>query len=465
MRRYVFALAVMGLALIPATTHDVPRLHDGDAELASVVLDLAPGAGGGATAASNPTSSLPAGPWSIGVPWAWFDARALALIGALAGLGALVLVHRRERDRRPVAVELPDRIEDIVQPASEARSAPARPGRAELNALSNALATIDMLDVEARTSLRHAARAVADLADLVAQSRLVAAEPVLIAQEVRVAAGRQSDALAAWRARSIRAETRRDELIQANDRLVVASQAVLEASEGMDLAFQAFLAAADNRTPEPPDGMAPAKTRAERLHEALERLTTAIVAVEEKLVDLDEGVVNADALSRALADEARPDDDAAGRATERLTATLDALAQALTPVDRYVIDVRARATTTTRALDEALDRIGTILSGFAGREERRRFHRNHVDIGAKVLMDDRWVACRVVNISLGGAALDTMLDGKAGQGAQLALHGWDGLLPVIVTGNSQGRTHLCFQLTEVLEAALKAFLDGLPVAA
>jgi len=38
-------------------------------------------------------------------------------------------------------------------------------------------------------------------------------------------------------------------------------------------------------------------------------------------------------------------------------------------------------------------------------------------------------------------------------------------MPVIVTGVSQGRTHLCFQVTEALERSIKSFIDQFPVAA
>jgi hypothetical protein len=246
-------------------------------------------------------------------------------------------------------------------------------------------------------------------------------------------------------------------------RLTGAAAEAFAAAETMDATFQDFLSTLAARTDESAEE---ARARAARLNERIEALTTAIVAVEERLVALDE--VLARPMQEASAATAEGGDDGIGdlaRAAQRLREGLEPLVAMLAPADRYVADVRARGAEASQAIDTALDRIATILTGFTGREDRRRFHRVHADLGAKILVEGTWTDCRIINISLGGAAIDTAIDCAAGQLGQLSLHGWDGLMPVIVTGVSQGRTHLCFQVTEALERSIKSFIDQLPVAA
>lgn len=456
MRPIAFAFVLAIVLAIPGVVRDPPVLPLAlDADPTAVILALAPAAG--------PAPAVPGpAPFAfLAAPLArWLDpgagvgfAAGAALMGAFAALLA-----RRRRDQRPPVEALPDVIAEVVAPAP-APPAPPAPARGELNALSNALATIDMLDVEARTSLRHAGRAVAELAELIGQGRLIASEPKLIADQAVAAVAAQRSAVAATRDR---ARARVDEAagLRAHGAAVgQRARAALDAAEAMDAAFQAFLALVEGRALQP-DG--DARTKAERLNEALAALTGAIVAIEERLVELDETV---GAAPPPVLDTADGAEETFDRATERLGGALDALAGALGPVDRYTAEVRTRADGVTRTLDQALDRVATILAGFAGREDRRRFHRVHADLGAKLLVDDTWTDCRIINISLGGAAVDVALDCAPGKGGQLSLHGWDGLMPVIVTGTSQGRTHLCFQVTEALERSIKGFIDHLPAAA
>lgn len=185
--------------------------------------------------------------------------------------------------------------------------------------------------------------------------------------------------------------------------------------------FQDFLATIAARADE---SVEEARVRAARLNERIEALTTAIVAVEERLVALDEVLAQPpDVDPPSAAGDADDGVDDLLRAAQRLREGLDPLVAMLALANRYVADVRSRATEASQAIDTALDRIATILAGFAGREDRRRFHRVHADLSAKILVEGSWTDCRIINISLGGAAIDAALDCGAGQLGQLSLHG------------------------------------------
>ncbi len=451
-RRILLAIAIVGLALVPSAAERsrVPLEADRDWPSAAI-LALAPAAGPQRAAASVSSSFNPL-TW-LGMRRS-LDARVLAAFGAACGLLALAIVARRQGVAAPVAADLPARIAEVVAPAPE--PAP-RPARVEVNALSNALATIDMLDLEMRTSLKHAGQSVAELTALVAQGRLVAIEPGLMMAAALDAARVQRDALAACAAEV--GALRDASAAAATTELVRAARSVLDHAEAMDRAFQNLVEAVGGaETASEPEA------RVERFQSALAALTEAIVAIEERLVTLDEAAALADGVVEVVpvGGAAGPDGE---RAATRLADVLGSLQRALEPADGYTAEVRGRAEATTRTLDQALARVATILSGFEVREERRRFHRIHAEIPAKVLIDGRWTACRVVNLSLGGAAIDVALDAAPGSQGQIALNAWDGLLPLFVTGNSPGRTHVCFQLTETLEQGLRAYLDRVPEAA
>ncbi|MEX2648048.1 MAG: PilZ domain-containing protein [Alphaproteobacteria bacterium] len=455
-RRLLLAIAIVGLALVPSAVERSRMPVDADGEWPSAaILALAPAAGPEHEVASVASSSNRF-TWLGRSVRRSLDARFLAGFGAVCGLLALAVVARRQGVAAPVAAGLPARIAVGVARAPE--PAP-RPARVEVNALSNALATIDMLDLEMRTSLKHAGQSVAELTTLVAQGQLVAVEPGLMMAAALEAARTQREALAACAAEVGALRDAHAASAVATSGLVQASRLVLDQAEAMDRAFQSLVEVVGGEA-----SVSDPAARVERFQAALAALTEAIVAIEERLVTLDEAVAVADCTAEVApaGGDAGPD---AERAATRLADVLGSLGRALGPADNYVAEVRRRAEATTRTLDQALARVATILSGFEVREERRRFHRIHAEIPAKVLIDDRWTACRVVNLSLGGAAIDVALDAQPGTQGQFALKGWDGLVPLIVTGNSPGRTHVCFQLTEALEQGLRAYLDRVPEAA
>lgn len=507
MRTLACVFAVLALLVLPdaVLTRPAPLMSWLDSRLATyavVVLDLdvAPGAGG-----EQPTvGALASGPLLetsqaadsdedgaeatagegllLGRGLAWSDADvdfdALAagevplhrlLPGAFLLSSFLVLlavaIGRRRRSRRPLAdpgAALPADVNEVIA-KPEARpvaKAPAQTAqRAEANALSNALAAIDVIDIELRTSLHNLTGRIGELGRLAGPG-----EPMPTPELGPIHDGlvRAVDGLVRHMeiAQEANAQAR-----QAANGALERVRRVMRSAEKMDGAFQALGAAVPSQAPATPADVA---QMARTFSSASAALTAAVVELEQELVDLDQAASDA-----ATAWDKRVQGAADGEpAARRAYAALDRLASAATAIDRLAAtrgvrqsQIGAQISELGRLADHALGRVKTVLAGFANREERRRYTRNKTELPARLLVDGAWMPCRLVCVSLGGGAVDIEIAHPRGTQGQLSIEGWTSLIPLVVTGTTYQRTHLSFQLNEGLSQSLMAFLDRVPVAA
>jgi len=507
MRTFLGIVAVLALLVLPSAvlTQPAPLMNWLDrrvVDYAGVVLDLnvAPAAGG-ATAqpvleASGPLLDM--GPLpesdedgreraaaeasSFVRTFAWADGD-MALDGLAAGAVPLhdllpaaffassllivlaVAIGRRRRAQRPLAEageSLPQSVAEVLKaPAAEpVAAAPAQTAqRAEANALSNALAAIDVIDIELRTSLHNLTGKIGELGRLVNGAEAGGAPEMGALHDGLVQA---VDGLVRHMevAQEANAQAR-----QAADGALERVRRVMRAAEKMDGAFQALGAALPTQPPATPAEVA---AMARAFSAAGEGLTAAVVELEQELVDLDQAAADAAAAwDRRVAGAAESEP-----VVRRAYAALDRMATAAGAADRMAAtqemrrrQVGAQVAEMGRLADHALARVKTVLAGFTNREERRRYTRSKTDLPARLLVDGEWIHCRLVCISLGGGAVDVEVAHPRGTPGQLSIEGWTSLIPLVITGTTYQRTHLSFQANEGVSQNLMAFLDKVPAAA
>ncbi len=496
--RHVFSILVLAaVLLVPNSRPD--QGWDRRAATASDLAGIAPAASSGGTSAG--WLLAPAGPDAGGADVgrgdqayapgladllrdaearSWFLDRNGVWIGGVAGLALGFVVARRRRRDVPAAPDVP------VVAAAPPPLAPQ--SRTLSNSLSQALAAVDLMEIEVHTALSQLGRTIDVLATDVTQSPLGAREPAVRAAEALSLVAAVKDQLAALRADlddhwagQIKAKA---ELSTTMERL----QDVVRSAERMDAMFQGLIGtveeiagiprlfdeleiraqvgAAENGGP-----MADTIARARRiamlridgLRRIAEDLTKVVVDVEERLVSLDEAATRLVAATPAADAGAAALDGCDGR-IECLAGRLADLPGLLAPADEHAARLATQAGRARDLITQALGRLETILGNFVRTEERRRFQRVPAALPARVLIDDAWHDCNVVNLSLGGAAIDRELDCRAGAEGQLSFIGWDSLVPLVVTGTTPQRTHLCFRLNETLAKSLIGYLDVLQAA-
>jgi hypothetical protein len=406
----------------------------------------------------------------------------LALAGGmLAGL-AVGLILGRQRKPAPMRDSEAVAAAEAPSPGSDASSRPAA------NTLAQALAALDMMEIEARTSFRHLAHTIASLAEEARVSPLGSRAPAARAEEARSSLASAAGALAASRETFDR--QRRDAAAVhglAKDVLARVQDAVA-AAEGMDGSFQTLVAAAETIAWLPRlfdelelragggaggggDALALAFARARRialariadLDKARGALMEGIVVVEENLVALDDAGRRllehaASAVGREA--DAASLDDLEARLREA-GAALDATRDLLAPVDAHAERFATRAGEAERIVTEALGRLETILGRLVREEDRRKFQRIATRLPVRVLIEDAWSEGEVIDLSMGGAAIAGELPCRPGADGQIAFRDWDTMLPFVVTGVSGGRTHLCFRLNEGLARGLIGYVETL----
>ncbi|MSP83164.1 MAG: hypothetical protein EXQ94_09585 [Alphaproteobacteria bacterium] len=480
MRRIAAVAVLVILALVPST--EPKRWAAAWSELAAI----APGAG--------PLLDLRLGldlpPASRGSPYddgfaSGTSSWGLAIAGALCVVAGFVLgsAVRRRRRGADAAHAMPEASEEggptppIVSPAS----------RPVANALAQSLAAIDMMEIEVRTSLRHLGKSVEVLADGIVHSPMGSREPALKAGDAQDALAEVEARFAQLRTGWADHEVRIAEARTAAESAMTRIQSVVRLAESMDSAFQMMVASAEEiswlprlfdelelraRPEASGESIALAIARARQialgridgLLNARDALTLGIVAVEESLVSLDEAgpqLVNAAALRAGGSGLLGARIEDCDQSVSRLRGVLDELQELLAPLDAHAARLRAEAGETGQIVAQTITRMDAILGSFIRVEERRRFQRMNMAIPARVLIEDRWHDCQVMNLSMGGAAIDRALPCRVGASGQLSFLGWDAMIPLVVTGAGAGRTHLCFQLNDTLSKGLIGYVDGM----
>lgn len=179
-----------------------------------------------------------------------------------------------------------------------------------------------------------------------------------------------------------------------------------------------------------------------------------------------------DAITAEVA-EAMRSQSGATRAIAGKTQSMSAQTRDVADGIDIALDTAARSAASSEGIEVAareiveetsmLDReIGHFLGSVRNADERRRFERVPVSLAARLQQADTTAEARVIDISEGGARLETRLSCPPGSVVTLELPGFDRPISARLVGVSAHGSHLLFPLDLEHRQQVRAFIATLP---
>jgi methyl-accepting chemotaxis protein len=152
--------------------------------------------------------------------------------------------------------------------------------------------------------------------------------------------------------------------------------------------------------------------------------------------------------------------DAQGAAAEtrQVTSGMKSVSEVAGATGKAAEDVLQAAGALSSQAKELSDEVGNFLNAIRDAANRRRFERLACDLEGEMTIDGRPMRCRLVDISLGGGALDSEIDARPGSPFAIVI-GRSGKIHGRVVSHASGATRLQFLLDAGTQAQVSPLLD------
>lgn len=192
----------------------------------------------------------------------------------------------------------------------------------------------------------------------------------------------------------------------------------------------------------------------------IERVSAGMGGINEVTREVAQSVQQQAAVTHEIADRAQD----MSASTHAVAGSIETVRGAAGTFEQAAGEVSASTRMLGRLAADVRTETEHFLAAVGNADERRRFERVGVDLAAKVRFEGQSRACRVIDVSAGGARLAEKLAATAGMTIDIEISGFSAPVRARIAGVSDAGTHLQFPLdpahVQKIDALIRPMRDA-----